>query len=125
MARLAAAAMANATASSRPAGAERQVAVEQRLGIAAEQILVMGFADAEIEGVEPALAAAAHQVDDQLLARAFDRVAALRDRIEHGAETPAADNAAHGRHDDVVDRERVEFDRRLAAGKHARSPPPR
>ena len=39
------------------------------------------------------------------------------DRIEHGAEAPAADHAAHGRHDDVADRERIELDRRFAAGR--------
>jgi len=40
---------------------------------------------------------------------------ALDNRIEHGAEAPAADNAAHGGDDNVVDREGIELDRRLAA----------
>ena len=117
MARLPASTRLAAGASRRPARRERQETVEQRLGVAAEQVLVVRLADAEIERVEPALAASAHQIDDQLLARAFDGVAAGDDRIEHGAEAAVADDAAHGGDDDVVDRERVKLDQRIAVGE--------
>ena len=98
------------------ARAERQIAVEQRFGIAAEQVFVARLSDAEIERIEPALAALAHQVHDELFARALDGERTLRDRIEHGAETSIADHAAHGGDDDVVDRQRIKFDRRRTAG---------
>ena len=60
----------------RPAAAERQITVEQWFGIAAEQILVARLADAEVERIEAALAAMPHQIEDQLLAGAFDGEAA-------------------------------------------------
>ena len=57
MARLPTAASAAAKAENAAGRDERQKTVEQRLGVAAEQVLVVRLADAEIESVEAALAA--------------------------------------------------------------------
>ena len=87
----------------KPAGqAERQKTVEQGFDIGAEQTFVMGLADTEIEGGQSARAALAHELGEQLLARAFGLETVGHYGIEHAAKTAAADDSAHGRHDDVV-----------------------
>src|SRR6185312_1724245 len=86
-----------------PGRAQCNVAVEQRFGIATEKVLVARLSNTEVESQKSAFTAASHQPQQQLLARAFDGETTQDDRIEHGAETAASDNAAHGRDDNVVD----------------------
>ena len=51
--------------SENPAGwTERQITVEQRFGITAQEILVAGLTDAKIKRVEATIATAADQFED-------------------------------------------------------------
>src|SRR5215471_14140038 len=95
-------------------GTQRYIAVKLRLCVNANEIFVGGFTDAKIKGVESTLAACLHQPENQALSRAFDCETSLNDRIKHGAEPAAANDATHGGHNDVINGECVEFDQRIA-----------
>ena len=89
---------------------QRHDAVEQLLGLSAECLLVGGLADAEVEGRIPALAAHAHDIGQQQLARTLVREFAADHRVEHPAEAPVGPDAGERCDNDVAHGRRIELD---------------